>query len=240
MAAHADEQPGQGALAHTVRQPMVAPRVQTSPVTSPEMPSAPSTLDGRHQRRERNRAAVVDAILELLREGELRPGAEAIAERAGISVRSVFRHFDDLDSLLAFAVERQIESVAALYGAPSSKGNTTVRASELVHQRRTLYEEISPVRRAATRLAPFHPVLRSRLEYSHRLLRNQLRDLFSPELAVLPSRERKLVLDALDSATSWSTWEGLRTDIGLTPSRAGSVVASTVTALLSSALSRRH
>lgn len=192
----------------------------------------PGLLDGRRQRRERNRAAVVDAILELLREGELRPGAQAIAERAGISPRSVFRHFEDLDSLLAIAVERQIEAVASLYGPPAPGGSSSARITRLVHRRRRLYEEISPVRRAATRLAPFHPVLRARLEESNRLLRGQVAQLFAPELEALTRRRREMLLDGLDSATSWSTWEGLRNDLGLTPARAASVTRTTVAALL--------
>jgi hypothetical protein len=42
--------------------------------------------DGRRQRSARSRDAVVDAILELLREGNLRPGADEIAARAGAKI----------------------------------------------------------------------------------------------------------------------------------------------------------
>ena len=46
-------------------------------------------VDGRHLRRERNREAVVEALLEFYREGNLQPSATEVAERAGSSARSV-------------------------------------------------------------------------------------------------------------------------------------------------------
>ena len=57
-------------------------------------------VDGRSLRSVRNRAAVVDATLELLREGQFKPRAADIALRADVSVRTVFRLFDDLDQML--------------------------------------------------------------------------------------------------------------------------------------------
>ena len=76
--------------------------------------------DGRRARAERNRDAVVEAILDLLCEGVENPTAEAIAERFGVSVRSVFRHFDDLESLHAAAVDRHSERIRDLFEPPPS------------------------------------------------------------------------------------------------------------------------
>ena len=55
-----------------------------------------------------NREAVVDALLDLYAEGNLRPGTDEIAERAGISPRSLFRYFEDADDLAGEAVARQL------------------------------------------------------------------------------------------------------------------------------------
>ncbi|HRE00682.1 MAG TPA: TetR family transcriptional regulator, partial [Ilumatobacteraceae bacterium] len=63
-------------------------------------------VDGRRGRRDRNRDAVVDALLTLYHDGVLEPSADAIAEQAGLSARSLFRYFDDLDDLQRAAVER--------------------------------------------------------------------------------------------------------------------------------------
>ena len=56
--------------------------------------------DGRHERRARNRDAVVDALLALVGDGDLAPSAEAVAARAGLSSRSLFRYFADTEALV--------------------------------------------------------------------------------------------------------------------------------------------
>ena len=72
--------------------------------------------DGRVQRGERNRAAIVDALLSLLEDGVLRPSARQVAERAGVSLRAVFQHFDDMESLYAEWVRRQWHLAGPIYG----------------------------------------------------------------------------------------------------------------------------
>ncbi len=68
-------------------------------------------VDGRVERRERNRAAVVDAMVSLLDEGVLDVTLERAAERAGVSVRSVFRYFDGVDDLRRQTTARHFDVV---------------------------------------------------------------------------------------------------------------------------------
>src|ERR1035438_5413311 len=63
--------------------------------------------DGRQLRRRRNRETVVDALLDLYRDGNLRPSTEEIAARSGLSPRSLFRYFDDVDDLTRTAIRHQ-------------------------------------------------------------------------------------------------------------------------------------
>jgi AcrR family transcriptional regulator len=74
----------------------------------------PATTDGRQLRRRRNREAVVEALLDLYRDGNLSPSTEEIAERSGLSPRSLFRYFDDVNDLVRSAVERQQERAIPL------------------------------------------------------------------------------------------------------------------------------
>jgi AcrR family transcriptional regulator len=53
-------------------------------------------LDGRRVRSERSRKSIIDAMLQLVEEGILVPTAQQVSERAGVSLRSVFRHFSDM------------------------------------------------------------------------------------------------------------------------------------------------
>src|SRR5438128_1011303 len=73
-----------------------------------DVTGASAEVDGRRLRREQNREAVLDALVELFAEGLYQPSANDIAERAGISPRSLFRYFDDIDDLNRATIERQL------------------------------------------------------------------------------------------------------------------------------------
>ncbi|HEY4375946.1 MAG TPA: hypothetical protein VGM93_02265, partial [Acidimicrobiales bacterium] len=143
-------------------------------MSSADGPLTDLSTDGRRARPERGRRAVVDAMLELLDEGMIDPGAQPIAERAGVSVRSVFRYFEDLDALAAAAVERQIERVGHLYEPPARDGSQVERVEAIVAQRRRLYEAIAPVRRHAMHRGYTQPSIRAGLEQAGAVLRSQV------------------------------------------------------------------
>lgn len=203
--------------------------------TDRESVEGPTRVDGRHARSARSKDLVVQAILELLREGQLRPSAQEIAARAGVSERTVFRHYADLEQLFAAAVSRQARHIAPLLDVPPTEGRRQQRVAELVRRRARLYEEVTPVRRAAVRHAPFHAVVRQSLDQLHALLRGQLEAVLSAELAELtelaPEQSREL-LESLDVVTSWAAWETLRSDQGLGPGRAAAAVERTISSLL--------
>ncbi|MDH4042395.1 MAG: TetR/AcrR family transcriptional regulator, partial [Gammaproteobacteria bacterium] len=55
--------------------------------------------DGRLLRTERSRQLIIDALHDLINEGVLQPTAQTVAERAGVGIRTVFRHFADMETL---------------------------------------------------------------------------------------------------------------------------------------------
>ena len=60
---------------------------------------AKSPIDGRHLRSQLSRDNIVTAMLELIEAGAISPSAEDVAARARVGLRSVFRHFKDMESL---------------------------------------------------------------------------------------------------------------------------------------------
>ncbi len=64
------------------------------------MPTQRQHTDGRVARGERTREAIVAAHTALLREGVLKPTGQAIADRAGVSVRTLWANFKDFEALL--------------------------------------------------------------------------------------------------------------------------------------------
>ncbi|MGH9111849.1 MAG: TetR/AcrR family transcriptional regulator, partial [Acidimicrobiales bacterium] len=90
------------------------------------------SADGRRQRTERSRAAVIDALLSLYDDGAVWPAAAEVAKRAGVSTRSVFRHFADLDGLAEAAIERQWARAHGLFEPPPAEGDLHARVAALV------------------------------------------------------------------------------------------------------------
>ncbi|MCI3949073.1 MAG: putative TetR family transcriptional regulator, partial [Acidimicrobiales bacterium] len=101
--------------------------------------------DGRRARREQNRGAVLDALAELYREGVYEPSAAQIAERAGLSSRSLFRYFDDVDDLNRATIDQQLARARPLLAVDARPDDPAARKVErLVDARLRLHEAIAP------------------------------------------------------------------------------------------------
>ena len=193
-------------------------------------PDAPAPVDGRTLRALRTREAIVDATIAQIDDGDLRPTAPRVAARAGVSVRSVFQHFADLESLHAAVAERLAERLAALVLPVSPALPLDERIERFVHQRGTLLDAVTQIRRAAAVHGPFSPEIRARLRDGQAFLRTEVETTFAAELAAAP--EPDVLLDALDAATSWATWDTLRSGMRRSPEEARRAVVRTMRALL--------
>jgi TetR/AcrR family transcriptional regulator of autoinduction and epiphytic fitness len=189
-------------------------------------------IDGRLARSARTRHAVVDALLDLLGEGDLRPTAARIAERAGVSLRLVFHHFDDLEAIYSELADRQAERVKPLTVPIPVTLPLPLRIEKFSAQRGRLLETLSPVRRAAVLMEPFRPALAKRLKHARDLTRAAAIAAFAPELSNLDANEKRATIAALDVATSWIAWEQMRRHQGLSETDARGVMATTIRALL--------
>jgi TetR/AcrR family transcriptional regulator, regulator of autoinduction and epiphytic fitness len=184
--------------------------------------------DGRVQRGARNREAIVDALLSLYDDGNLRPSAAEVAERAGVSARSVHNHFTDMEALRAEVADRQWARVEHLLPTPPADLDTSERIELLVERRAAFFEAIAPVRRAALLSVHESPTIARRLGHAGKLLRRQVEALFAVELPSLPAT----TLDAIDLCTSWDAWDRLRTQQRLSVAAARRVLVSMLHALL--------
>lgn len=168
-------------------------------------------MDGRTARAQRTREAIVEACVALVEAGDIRPTAPRIAEQAGVSVRSVFQHFDDLETLFAMVAERAVVGLAGLVNPVDADLPLDQRIDQFVTQRVDLLEALTPIRRAADVHAPFSPGIRARLQLGHDYFRDELARVFAHELDGLADARREQVLDLLDITTTWATWDVLRT-----------------------------
>ncbi len=191
-----------------------------------------ATTDGRSARATRTRDAVVDAFLVLIDEGNLRPTARQVSVRAGVSLRSVFQHFADLEALFAAAADKQIERLAPLVTRTSNSAPFVDRLEAFVETRARLLEAVTPVRRAALLVEPFSAEISKRLTWSRESNRLEVERAFAPELGSLPARPRRDVLAALHACAEWYTWETLRAHSGLSETEARRVISRMISALL--------
>jgi AcrR family transcriptional regulator len=180
-----------------------------------------AVTDGRTARRDRNRLAVLDAVLELLSEGDLTPSPEAIALRSGVSLRSVYRYMSHIDDLAHAAIDRHLERVGPLFAfEPIGEGPFSERVEAFVAARLRLSEAVAPVARAALartrmRLAPASEIIREGLNARRGLLRVQLSRQFAAELATF-GRQADAILAAADALTQIETIDWFLVDGGYT------------------------
>jgi AcrR family transcriptional regulator len=171
--------------------------------------------DGRLLRSEESRRRIADALIELIRAGELLPTAQQVADRAKVGLRTVYRHFDDGESLFATISEQVRASVQPLIRTPPPDAPLAERIAGAVEHRARLFEKIAPFQRSERIRRPSSPFLRS----AHaRFVREQRAYLLEwlPEISALPPA----LQPALEQALSFDAWDALRSDLGLSEQRA--------------------
>ncbi len=167
----------------------------------------PAEADGRRLRREHNRELVLRALAELFAEGRYTPTSRQIADRAGLSLRSLVRYFDDFDDLIRSTIERQERQALALVDVdcrPDESSAIKVRA--VVEARVRLYEAIAPAARAGRVCAHRQPLVAEELQRNRRFFHRQLAGIFAPEL----DRAGAGILPALDVVLSFESWDLMR------------------------------
>jgi TetR/AcrR family transcriptional regulator of autoinduction and epiphytic fitness len=194
--------------------------------------AAERTRDGRTVRAERTRQALVDALIALLDEGDVRPTAERIAERAGVSERSVFQHFPGRESLFEAVARQQYERVMPTLRPVDASLPLSERIDALVDQRARLYELIKGVRRGALLLEAESNAVAGWLATARNAKAAEVERVFRRELERTPQRERGALRAALVSAAAWTAWEGYRFHQGLGVERARGAMRTTLAALL--------
>jgi AcrR family transcriptional regulator len=187
--------------------------------------------DRRLIRGERTRQAIIEADVELIDAGNPRPSIRQVAERAGISVSQIYYHFGYVEVLVVNATALQVSRHCLVIAVIPPRGPVDVRIRATCHQRRQLLEAVAPVLRMAYSRSPGSPRLDDVLAEQRALLRGQVAATFGPELSSRGPRAA-ILLEALDVATGWQTWNTLRLHAGHSASVAEEVMVYSVTGLL--------
>lgn len=190
--------------------------------------------DGRNRRAAETRRKIIEAAKLMIEETSEAPTVVGVARRADVSVRSVFQHFRDVQSLFVTVVD-SIRADLVIPEAPSSSRPLATRIETVVRDLAAIYDKVVPLKVASGQFAT-QPALIERTLESRRQLRDATLEVFAPELAMLPDQAREDLVDAIGAALSLDAWTVLRRRDKLSLDRAIAVWRLTLTALLAQAI----
>jgi TetR/AcrR family transcriptional regulator, regulator of autoinduction and epiphytic fitness len=188
------------------------------------------TIDGRRARGERTKAAVIEAYLSLVDSGELHPTAQQVANHAGVALRTVYHHFDDVESLRRSALELHLGRHVTRLKEVDPTSPLDGRVAEVTRELRRFFEAITPIRRATLIDEHSSNDVAAGIKRTREHRRAFLERAFQHELA--RSSDRRVLLDAIDAAASWYHWHFVRSSLGRSVAAAEKILGHTLAELL--------
>lgn len=183
--------------------------------------------DGRRLRSERSRKCIVDALTSLIRNREILPSAERVSEAANVGLRTVFRHFEDMDSLYQEVAEKIEAEIQPLMQKPYASADWREQILEMIDRRAEVFEWIMPFKvQANARL-----LQSAFMQEKHRCAVEADMERLC---CVVPEEIRRddVLYSALCAAISFDVWRRLRNDQHKTPEEAKHAMQRMARALL--------
>ncbi|MGQ5700480.1 TetR/AcrR family transcriptional regulator [Sandaracinobacteroides sp. A072] len=190
------------------------------------LPQTETKLDGRRERSADSRRRIIAAMMELVESGLYAPTAEAVAARAEVSLRTVFRHFEEMDNLYMEIVEILFERVAPMLDQPMVARTWPALLDETLDQRAMLFEAIAPYFVTMT----LHRHRNKTMASQGRRLVTMSRDLLAVTLPAQLVSDRQL-FELMCALLSMETWLRLRETQGLTVAEAKAALRRAAVAL---------
>jgi AcrR family transcriptional regulator len=183
-------------------------------------------------RSERTKQVIMDSYLALLHEHPEVPTAAQIAARAGISVRSVFERFSDLQTLSLETADYAFTLGEAQAPVRHVDGDRPTRLRSHVETRANTCERWLPLWRVVIANQGRLDELKSRIRFIRQAVVRRIELMYGPELAVLPDAERRDLLIALEALVDFESWGRMREFHGLSFDDACSVWIRTIDRIL--------
>lgn len=167
----------------------------------------PPHPDGRRERSRSSRRRIVEAMLDLIAAGDVNPSAARVAEAAGVGLRTVFRHFDDKDSIYREIDELLWTAYGPAFEAPFQSHDWRDQLFELIERRAAMYEEIAPFRIASSLQRYSSPMLMENYRFLLSKERENLQRILPEHVRADEQRARAILL-----AVSFDSWRLFRQD----------------------------
>ena len=158
----------------------------------------------------RRRLCAIDAFIDLVLEGNLPPTPKQVAERAGISMATFFRYFENLNDIRLSAAARMVERFPLLEVEQIGQGPLRARIDRFVVLRVALWEKVNLLARLQRSVVLEDPDAAQMVDDVREVMVNQIRQHFEPELIGLTSARREDAVSVIATLTSVESWEQFR------------------------------
>lgn len=166
--------------------------------------------DGRHARSQRTRAGISNALLQLLEEGHHEPAVQQVAERANVSVRAVYHHFDDIEGLYTELVDTQSKRIMPLLRVVSARRSTVSKARQLIEMHDDLCTLAAPIHNGVrfSVAARGSQKISTTLQQLRLATTSQIQQSFRPELN--QHRNPFDAISRIEAVISFEMWDHFR------------------------------
>jgi len=187
----------------------------------------PTTEDGRRQRSDRSRRRIIEALFDLIGEGDMSPSAVNVAARAKVGLRTVFRHFEDMDSIYDEMTAELTEAIMPKIKAPFEAITWRERLMESVEKRADIYETVFPMKVCMSLRRFQSDFIKEQYERDVALMRSTLKSILPKEIA-----SQRTLFAALETTLAFTTWRRLRQDQNLSVQNAKEALRLILTGLV--------
>ena len=179
------------------------------------------------------RARAVDAFIDLVLERGQHPRPEEVAERADVSIASLYRYFADLDELRRDAMARVVDRFPDLFDISNlGTGERDQRIASFTAARFALHETLHPLQLVARAVGHGDPAAAEHVDAARLVMADQIQHHFATELATLSPSGRADTVAAIAVLTSVESWEQFRRSHGRTPAQTRRAWSSAIGRLL--------
>lgn len=183
--------------------------------------------DGRRQRSGRSRRQIIEAMFELLRKGNMSPTAVEVAERANVGLRTVFRHFEDMESIFEEMTDELKAAYMPVFLAPLEATTWRDRLFEIAHRNADLYEQVFPMQVALV-------IRRFQSDFLTKQYKSEVSLLRASLKSILPKKayENRILFAAIEVNLTFATWRRLREDQNLSVQNAKATLELILSSLI--------
>ena len=162
-------------------------------------------VDGWILRSQKSQSVILTALIKLINTGNYYPTAEEVAKESGIAIRTVFRQFDDMESLLMKVDELINHKLINDEKEIKLNSPLIVRLELIIDERLHYYNKYENIMIATITQLPKYKILQKKYPEYQRLLRKRTEDII-PEILTLKSNNQEL----LDATLSFGFYQRLK------------------------------